>query len=103
MVCFSVVPYTICYWCHFDNKYIITVFEIQKALKTKKLIEDPSLAGKQQENEPGGTGYFHVLLNNCDQNYLVDCTLLIIFSTSTDLLTALRCTLGYLFLKTLNI
>jgi hypothetical protein len=64
MVCFSVVPYTICYWCHFDNKYIITVFEIQKALKTKKLIEDPSLAGKQQENEPGVTGYFQVKNGN---------------------------------------
>lgn len=40
------------------------VFEIQKALKTKKLIEDPSLAGKQQENEPGVTGYFQVKNGN---------------------------------------
>jgi hypothetical protein len=38
----------------------MTVFEIQKGLKTKKLIEDPSLIGKQQENEPGNTGYFQV-------------------------------------------
>jgi hypothetical protein len=30
-------------------------FEIQKGLKTKKLIDDPSLAGKQQGNEPAAT------------------------------------------------
>jgi hypothetical protein len=60
MVCFSVVPYTIYYWCHFGNKFYIKVFEIQKGPKTKKFIEDPSLAGKQQENEPGVTGYFQV-------------------------------------------
>jgi hypothetical protein len=33
-----------------------------------KFINDPSLAGKQQENEPGNTGNFQVknLLNSID-------------------------------------
>jgi hypothetical protein len=45
MVCFSVVPYTICNWCHFGNKLNIKVFEIQKGPKIKKIINDRSLAG----------------------------------------------------------
>jgi hypothetical protein len=40
------------------------VFVIQKGSKIKKFIDDPSLAGKQQENEPGVTGYFHVQNSN---------------------------------------
>jgi len=36
------------------------IFEIQKGPKIKKFIDDPSLAGKQQENEPVVTGYFQV-------------------------------------------